>query len=383
MVTTSLASAFFSMKAVMLAPDGSGIKPRSSGLQVRAGKEQNSCKMINGTKVKDTEGLKGRSTLHGWSMPLELITTIFSAAEKQWTNLVSKPPQLLDDHLGLHGLVFRRTFAIRCSEVGPDRSTSIVAVMNYLQEAACNHAESLGLLGDGFGETLEMSRRDLIWVVRRTHVVVERYPAWGDTVEVEAWIGAAGNIGMRRHFLVRDCKTGHILARCTSVSVMMNMRTRRLSKIPQEVRGEIDPLFIEKFAVKEGEIKKLQKFNDSTADYIQGGWTPRWNDLDVNQHVNNIKYVGWIFKSVPDSIYENHHLSSITLEYRRECTRGRALQSLTTVCGGSSEAGIICEHLLQLEDGSEVLRGRTDWRPKRTDSFEGISERFPQQEPHN
>lgn len=58
-----------------------------------------------------------------------------------------------------------------------------------------------------------------------------------------------------------------------SVSVMMNMRTRRLSKIPQEVRAEIDPLFIEKVAVKEGEIKKLQKLNDSTADYIQGGWT--------------------------------------------------------------------------------------------------------------
>lgn len=48
----------------------------------------------------------------------------------------------------------------------------------WLQEAALNHVTSLGLLGDGFGCTREMSKRDLIWVVTRMHVVVDRYPAW-------------------------------------------------------------------------------------------------------------------------------------------------------------------------------------------------------------
>lgn len=23
---------------------------------------------------------------------------------------------------------------------------------------------------------------------------------------------------------------------------------------------------------------------------------PKWNDLDVNQHVNNVKYIGWILE---------------------------------------------------------------------------------------
>lgn len=23
---------------------------------------------------------------------------------------------------------------------------------------------------------------------------------------------------------------------------------------------------------------------------------PRWGDLDVNQHVNNVKYIGWILE---------------------------------------------------------------------------------------
>ncbi|RWR77474.1 Dodecanoyl-acyl-carrier-protein hydrolase, chloroplastic [Cinnamomum micranthum f. kanehirae] len=145
-----------------------GMKPRRSGLQLRAGNARVSL-------TTKTERLKGDITLPDWSKLLAVITTIFSAAEKQWTNLEwkpkPKPPHLLDDHFGA-------PYAIRCYEVGPDRSTSIVAVMNHLQEAALNHAESLGFLGDGFGETLEMSKRDLIWVVRRTHTAVERYPAW-------------------------------------------------------------------------------------------------------------------------------------------------------------------------------------------------------------
>ena len=48
----------------------------------------------------------------------------------------------------------------------------------YVQETALNHVRSAGLLGDGFGATPEMSRRDLIWVVTRMQVLVDRYPAW-------------------------------------------------------------------------------------------------------------------------------------------------------------------------------------------------------------
>lgn len=49
--------------------------------------------------------------------------------------------------------------------------------MNF-QETALNHVKTAGLLGDGFGSTPEMSRRNLIWVVTKMQVLVERYPSW-------------------------------------------------------------------------------------------------------------------------------------------------------------------------------------------------------------
>ncbi|THG11855.1 hypothetical protein TEA_000410 [Camellia sinensis var. sinensis] len=75
-----------------------------------------------------------------------------------------------------------------------------------------------------------------------------------------------------------------------------------------------------------------------------------------------------LLQSAPPPILESHELSSLTLEYRRECGRDSVLQSLTKVSGGgggSVDSGYVeCEHMLRLEDGPEILKARTEWRPK-------------------
>lgn len=321
------------------------------------------------------------NTLPDWSMLLAAITTIFLAAEKQWMMLDWKPrrPDMLIDPFGLgrivqDGLVFRQNFSIRSYEIGADRTASIETLMNHLQETALNHVKTAGLLGDGFGSTPEMCKKNLIWVVAKMQVVVDRYPTWGDVVQVDTWVNPSGKNGMRRDWLLRDLRSGETLTRASSVWVMMNKQTRRLSKIPEEVRGEIEPYFMGSAPVVEEDSRKLQKLDDNTADYVRSGLTPRWSDLDVNQHVNNVKYIGWVLESAPLPILESHELSSMTLEYRKECGRDSVLQSLTAVSDNGvgnlvNSADIECQHLLRLEDGAEIVRGRTSWRPKSTNNF--------------
>ncbi|KAF5934751.1 hypothetical protein HYC85_025880 [Camellia sinensis] len=369
--------------------DARGIKSKSAatgGLQVKANAQAPS--KVNGTKVGVMEGLKSEDdspSLHqrtfinqlpDWSMLLAAVTTIFLAAEKQWMMLDWKPrrPDMLVDPFGFgkiveDGFVFRQNFSIRSYEIGADRTASIETLMNHLQETALNHVKSAGLLGDGFGSTPEMCKKNLIWVVTKMQVLVDRYPTWGDVVQVDTWVAASGKNGMRRDWLVRDCRTGDILTRASSVWVMMNKETRRLSKIPNEVRGEIGTFFVDSPPVVDEDSRKLPKLDESTADYIRNGLTPRWSDLDVNQHVNNVKYIGWILESAPLPILESHELCGMTLEYRRECGRDSVLQSLTTVSGGGVgslvDPGYVeCQHLLRLEGGAEIVKGRTEWRPK-------------------
>ncbi|KAE8676071.1 Palmitoyl-acyl carrier protein thioesterase [Hibiscus syriacus] len=417
MVATAATSAFF---PVFSSPDSSGSKKKQLGngsinlggittkssssgsLQVKANAQ--APPKTNGTKVvtspmevsKNEDGYCSPpprtfiNQLPDWSMLLAAITTVFFASEKQWTMLDWKPkrPDMLIDPFGIgrivqDGLVFRQNFSIRSYEIGADRTASIETVMNHLQETALNHVRSAGMLGDGFGSTPEMCQKNLIWVVTRMQVVVDRYPTWGDVVQVDSWVSASGKNCMRRDWVIRDSKTGDILTRASSIWVMMNKVTRRLSKIPEEVRGEIEPYFMNSEPVVAEDSRKLVKLDDSSAEYVRKGLTPRWSDLDVNQHVNNVKYIGWILESAPLPILESRELSSMSLEYRRECGRDSMLQSLTAVSDRGAENSvnlgeIECRHLLRLEDGSEVVRGRTQWRPKNSESSGNVAQIPPE-----
>ncbi|KAK2450995.1 palmitoyl-acyl carrier protein thioesterase, chloroplastic [Trifolium repens] len=376
-------------------------KKNSNGLNIKANASSSPSK-INGTTViaaattpikveNDSSSSQHHprtfiNQLPDWSMLLAAVTTIFLAAEKQWMMLDWKPRRsddMLVDPFGIgkivqDGLVFRQNFSIRSYEIGADKTASIDTLMNHLQETALNHVKTAGLLGDGFGSTPEMCKKNLIWVVTRMQVVVDRYPTWGDVVQVDTWVSATGKNGMRRDWLVRDSKTGEILTRASSVWVMMNKLTRKLSKIPEEVRGEIEPYFVNSDPVVDEDNRKLTKLDD-TAEYIRTGLAPRWSDLDVNQHVNNVKYIGWILESAPQPILESHELHSMTLEYRRECGRNSVLQSLTDVSGADignlADSGFVeCKHLLRLNDGSEIVRGRTEWRPKPANNFDILNQ---------
>lgn len=386
--------------------DVRGIKTKSftsgGGLQVKANAQAPA--EVNGTRVRTMIKTDDNSTSHvprtfinqlpDWSMLLAAITTIFLAAEKQWMMLdwkTKRPDMLADlDPFGLgrivqDGLVFRQNFSIRSYEIGADRTASIETLMNHLQETALNHVKTAGLLGDGFGSTPEMCKKNLFWVVTKMQVMVDRYPTWGDVVQVDTWVARSGKNGMRRDWLLRDCKTGEIVTRASSNWVMMNKETRRLSKIPDEVRAEIEHYFVDAPPVVEDDSRKLPKLEETTADYVRDGLTPRWSDLDVNQHVNNVKYIGWILESAPQQVVENYELASLTLEYRRECRKDSVLKSLTSVLGSngggiadSNSNHVDCQHVLLFESGGEgeIVKGRTAWRPKYKDGVRSIIGHF-------
>ncbi|KAK9055072.1 hypothetical protein SSX86_026152 [Deinandra increscens subsp. villosa] len=362
----------------------------SGGIQVKhksqAPKEVNRSKIhvMNDLKTDDNSTSHAPRTfmnqLPDWSMLLAAITTIFLAAEKQWMLLewkTKRPDMVVGlDPFGLgrivqDGLLFRQNFSIRSYEIGADRTASIETLMNHFQETALNHTKSVGILGDGFSSTPEMDKMNLFWALTKMRVIVDRYPTWGDVVEVSTWIAQNAKNNVRRDWLLRDCKSGEILARASSNWVMMNKETRRLSKIPDEVRGQFEHYFVDAPPVVDDDCRKLPKLEEATADYVRSGLTPKWSDLDINQHVNNVRYIGWIFESATQ-VMERYELASITLEYRRECRKDSVLKSLTSVAGGGIDDSnhVDCQHVLLFEGGSdgapggEVVKGRTEWRQK-------------------
>lgn len=274
--------------------------------------------------------------------------------------------------------VYRQSFIIRSYEIGPDKTATMETLMNLLQETALNHVMGSGLAGNGFGATREMSLRKLIWVVTRIHVQVEKYSSWGDVIEIDTWVDAAGKNGMRRDWIIRDYKTQKIITRATSTWVIMNRETRRLSKIPAQVKQEVVPFYLSRAAISTAynDSEKIDKLTDDTAKRIRSGLAPRWSDMDANQHVNNVKYIGWILESVPINVLEEYDLTSMTLEYRRECRQSNLLESLTnikekvdedskTAASTNCRTELESTHLLRMQDDkAEIIRARSEWQSK-------------------
>ncbi|XP_073117364.1 palmitoyl-acyl carrier protein thioesterase, chloroplastic isoform X2 [Elaeis guineensis] len=164
--------------------------------------------------------------------------------------------------------VYRQAFVIRSYEIGPDETATMETLMNLLQETALNHVMSSGLASDGFGATHEMNLRKLIWVVTRINIQVDKYSRWGDVVEIDTWVAASGKNGMRRDWIIRDYNTKRIIARATSKWVMMNRETRMLSKIPEQVKEEVRPFYLDRKVIHESSEDKIDKLTDETAENI-------------------------------------------------------------------------------------------------------------------
>ncbi|PPD98404.1 hypothetical protein GOBAR_DD04578 [Gossypium barbadense] len=315
-------------------------------------------------------------------------------SEEKIRQRIPRQKQLVDPYRqGLiteRGVGYRQTVVVRSYEVGPDKTATLESLLNLFQETALNHMWMSGLLSNGFGATHGMMRNNLIWVVSRMHVQVDHYPIWGEVIEIDTWVGASGKNGMRRDWVIRSQASGSTYARATSTWVMMNEQTRRLSKMPDEVRDEISPWFIQKQAINEAVPDKIVKLDDK-AKHVNSDLKPKRSDLDMNQHVNNVKYVRWMLETIPDKFLERHQLSSIILEYRRECGSSEVVQSLCqpdedesfangvqqnlltnkVLVGGNGRLGSLdinvltygYTHLLQTQN-EEIVRGRTRWNRK-------------------
>ncbi|XP_065868112.1 palmitoyl-acyl carrier protein thioesterase, chloroplastic-like [Euphorbia lathyris] len=271
-----------------------------------------------------------------------------------------------------NGLVYRQNLMIRSFEIGFDGKLSITSLINYLQDTALNHGRMLGIVADGpnLGITKQMSQRDLIWVLSSLQILVDHYPSWLDVVEIETWMHPSGQNGLSHDWIIRDRINGHSVARASSVFVLMNKETRKLSKFINEVREEMAPHMMNCKPIFDKYTLILPQIDMHSATFARAGLRPGWNDLDVNQHVNNAKYINWILESVPRSLMEHNQLSVINLKYLRECNMDSEMHSLSKIVTKSyadhdQNQTIELEHLLRFDKGLQIVSGRTIWKPNK------------------
>lgn len=202
---------------------------------------------------------------------------------------------------------WEETFQVRSFDLGLNHTMRLSSLCGYFQEVAGRHASHLDV-GYRF-----VQQSGLVWMLSRLVMKIEGLPGWGDTFTVETW-----PLGNERFFYRRDYRltmgTGTLVS-AASYWILLDLATRRPRLIPlveQVIRANegryslqmpaSDPAGIGNV---EGELRRV-----------------RYSDLDQNRHVNNARYVEWIFDHLGQEVVEGHKPVFFSVEYRHEVRPG-------------------------------------------------------------
>lgn len=178
-----------------------------------------------------------------------------------------------------------------------------VALMNKLQGLAGTHAEMLGV-GSEY-----CASHNIAWVLTHMFVDIVDMPHKGEKLIFSTWPSSSGPVRSERDFEIKD-KDGKLKVRAMSQWVLIDLRTRRPVRISDYIPDW------------EGLPEKVwnREFDKGT-DFIPTKsrvMACRFDDIDVNQHINNAVYTTWATESVGFEYRDSHKLRGIDLYFEHE-----------------------------------------------------------------
>ena len=179
-----------------------------------------------------------------------------------------------------------------------------VVLMNELQGMSDTHAELIGC-----GRTFLMENK-LAWVVTHYLVDIVDIPREGTELVLSTWPSA--HLGLRaiRDFEVREKSTNKLMVRATSQWILIDIETRRPVRINDRLpHWECLPT--------RAWDCEFEKFADFDAEKFHM-FKCRFDDIDVNQHINNAVYAIWATESVGFQYRSTHHLRRLEMNFKKE-----------------------------------------------------------------
>ncbi len=218
--------------------------------------------------------------------------------------------------------VFRLPSRVGYFDIDPRLRYTATAYWRTLQNAAAGHAAALGVA------TEDLRKQGQTWMLSRMIVEVDRAPVLDEELLVETWPSTKLR-GVRavRDFAMKNA-AGDILARASSLWVIVDLSTRRPLRVPQAIVDlRTDPGY------------PIPSFQDSLPAFPENAkrvFQAEWSDADQNEHVNNVSYARWAVDALPKDFLEAHELQSIELHYQRELMVGDTIEARSTIASTSA-----------------------------------------------
>ncbi|MEM6800705.1 MAG: acyl-ACP thioesterase domain-containing protein [Bacteroidota bacterium] len=234
--------------------------------------------------------------------------------------------------------VRREKNQVKSHEIDFRSRMTLPALINNMQEAAWNSAESLG------ASVARLQEDGISWVLTRLKLEVERFPKHRENYWVESWPS-----GGERSFVYRDYRVyddeDHCIAKATSTWLVFDLETRRMIRIPDWLQSLTQlPRGKNAMEIASGKIPVATSVQSERVSKI------RWHEVDTNQHLSNTHYFQYAIEALPMEVLNDKGLSLIDLNFRSECSWGDEISSAVQDLGDGSYL-----HLIKRRSDDKVL----------------------------
>jgi acyl-ACP thioesterase len=221
---------------------------------------------------------------------------------------------------------------------------TLPVLANFMFETASRHAQERGF---GFDE---ISKDNVAWVLSRLSIEIRKYPEHEEDVIVETYVEDVSRFFTQRCFRIINLEN-KVIVYARSIWAAIDRVTRR----PVDILVWRPDLV--GYAAKEEvcPIDRMEKIHLVASLESIMGYTVRYSDIDINKHLNSMKYIEHVVNVFDISMFKEKKIGKFEIVYLAEGMYG---DKLKLYCNSLSEK----EFIIDTKRGEEsICRSRVIW----------------------
>jgi len=200
--------------------------------------------------------------------------------------------------------IFSKDWEVNFTQCLPNGYLKYTDLCNILQLTAAAHSEIGGI---SFSDMQEFNQA---WVLSRMRVEITELPQWKDIVTVKTWINTLENSRSVRalELYVNNKK----IVGCETFWAVFNTKIRR----PEALALPFE--HFELYPGQKATEKPFSKINFNNETEMVFEKVVALSDLDIVNHVNNVKYLEWCLDFVDTALILNQKIKSFEMNFLKE-----------------------------------------------------------------
>ena len=159
---------------------------------------------------------------------------------------------------------------------------------------------------------------NLVWIITDYDIEVVRLPRFAEEITIETEALSYNRLFCYRRFTIYD-EAGQELIHMMATFVLMDRDSRKVHAVEPEIVAPYQSEFDKKL-IRGPKYANLE-------EPISKNYHVRFYDLDMNGHVNNSKYLDWIFEVMGADFLTQYIPKKINLKYVKEVRPGGVITS--------------------------------------------------------